>query len=176
MGLEIERKWLVQGWPEGYELLKEEEMRQGYISVKPTVRIREENVRVSMDPAVPVQDSFILCFKSKGTLSRKEIEFPIEEARFRELEDLIGLPLIPKLRRTYRLPDGHRLEVNHVDEGTPTEFWYAEVEFASEDEAQRFEPEASGLGEYLSNDVTGQPGQSMGAYWRATRLDRSAGA
>ena len=42
MGMEIERKWMVQGWPEGYPLRKEEEMRQGYVSVRPTVRIREE--------------------------------------------------------------------------------------------------------------------------------------
>lgn len=198
MGMEIERKWMVQGWPEGYPLRKEEEMRQGYVSVRPTVRIREEKLLMSSDgalaqsqaipqdgaaqntagaedsaaqcPTKPLKDEFILCFKSKGRLSRKEIEFPIEEARFRELEDLIGLPLIPKLRRTYQLPDGHQLEVNHVDEGAPTEFWYAEVEFGSEDEARAFDPASVGLGEYLTDDVTEQPGQSMGAYWAATRL------
>lgn len=172
MGMEIERKWMVQGWPEGYPLRKEEEMRQGYVSVRPTVRIREEKLRVSSDGA-PLKDEFILCFKSKGRLSRKEIEFSIEEARFRELEDLIGLPLIPKLRRTYLLPDGHQLEVNHVDEGAPTEFWYAEVEFGSEDEARDFDPASVGLGAYLTDDVTEQPGQSMGAYWTATRLQQA---
>lgn len=198
MGMEIERKWMVQGWPEGYPLRKEEEMRQGYVSVRPTVRIREEKLLMSSDgalaqsqaipqdgaaqntagaedsaaqcPTKPLKDEFILCFKSKGRLCRKEIEFPIEEARFRELEDLIGLPLIPKLRRTYQLPDGHQLEVNHVDEGAPTEFWYAEVEFGSEDEARAFDPISVGLGDYLTDDVTEQPGQSMGAYWTATRL------
>ena len=172
MGMEIERKWMVQGWPEGYPLRKEEEMRQGYVSVRPTVRIREEKLRVSSDGA-PLKDEFILCFKSKGRLSRKEIEFSIEEARFRELEDLIGLPLIPKLRRTYLLPDGHQLEVQHVDEGAPTEFWYAEVEFVSEDEARAFDPASVGLGAYLTDDVTEQPGQSMGAYWTATRLQQA---
>ena len=172
MGMEIERKWMVQGWPEGYPLRKEEEMRQGYVSVRPTVRIREEKLRMSGEGA-PLKDEFILCFKSKGRLSRKEIEFPIEEARFRELEDLIGLPLIPKLRRTYLLPDGHQLEVNHVDEGAPTEFWYAEVEFGSEDEARAFDPASVGLGTYLTDDVTEQPGQSMGAYWTATRLQQA---
>ena len=211
MGMEIERKWMVQGWPEGCPLQKEEEMRQGYVSVRPTVRIREEKLLVMNEVSastqdselsairidqplertdetgtneilhtagaekktaaqVPLKEEFILCFKSKGRLSRKEIEFPIEEARFRELEDLIGLPLIPKLRRTYQLPDGHQLEVNHVDEGAPTEFWYAEVEFGSEDEARAFDPAAVGLGEYLTVDVTEQPGQSMGAYWATTRL------
>ena len=201
MGMEIERKWMVQGWPEGYPLRKEEEMRQGYVSVRPTVRIREEKLLMSSDgalaqsqaipqdgaaqntagaedsaaqcPTKPLKDEFILCFKSKGRLSRKEIEFPIEEARFRELEDLIGLPLIPKLRRTYQLPDGHQLEVNHVDEGAPTEFWYAEVEFGSEDEARAFDPASVGLRDYLTDDVTEQPGQSMGAYWAETRLQQA---
>ena len=32
---------------------------------------------------------------------------------------IIGRPLIPKLRRSYLLPDGAVLEVNHVDEGQP---------------------------------------------------------
>ena len=45
--MEIERKWMVSGWPEGEDLprlpLKEEfAMRQGYIRGRPTVRIREE--------------------------------------------------------------------------------------------------------------------------------------
>ena len=48
--MEIERKWMVNGWPEGGNLpalpLKEEfAMRQGYISVRPTVRIREEALK-----------------------------------------------------------------------------------------------------------------------------------
>ena len=40
--MEIERKWMVNGWPEGLALKEEFAMRQGYISVRPTVRIREE--------------------------------------------------------------------------------------------------------------------------------------
>ena len=43
--MEIERKWMVKNWPSeemGLPLLYEQSMRQGYISVRPTVRIREE--------------------------------------------------------------------------------------------------------------------------------------
>ena len=43
--MEIERKWMLKGWPPeelGLPLLYEQSMRQGYISVRPTVRIREE--------------------------------------------------------------------------------------------------------------------------------------
>ena len=97
-------------------------MRQGYISVRPTVRIREEAMTGG-------NTEYVLCIKSGAGLVRKEIEMDITKDKFLELEDLIGLPLIPKVRRTYGLPDGLKLEVNHVDEGLPTEFWYAEIEY-----------------------------------------------
>ena len=38
--IEIERKWMVKGWPNNLELLYTEKMRQGYISTSPTVRIK----------------------------------------------------------------------------------------------------------------------------------------
>ena len=70
--MEIERKWMVNGWPEGENFpalpLKEEfAMRQGYISVRPTVRIREEALKGG-------ETAYILCFKSGSGLAREEIE------------------------------------------------------------------------------------------------------
>lgn len=166
--LEIERKWMVHDWPHaGLPLVKEERMRQGYITTDPTVRIREE-------ARTGGETHYILCFKSHGLLTRKEIEIEITKEEFAQLEDLIGLPLIPKVRRTYRLPDGQMLEVNHVDKGQPTEFFYAEIEFPSEEKARAFDPTTVELQDYLNDDVTDQPGQSMAAYWCQTRLDRHA--
>ena len=166
---ETERKWMVRGWPEedGHDLplLREQFMRQGYVATDPTVRIREE---ASVLPAGGTE--YILCFKSKGRLSRREIEISIERETFAELEELIGLPLIEKVRRTYALPDGLELEVNHVEEGCPGEFWYAEIEYPDEEGARAWSAEDAGLGDYLSDDVTEQKGQSMAAYWRQTRL------
>ena len=165
--LEIERKWMVSGWPKEEKrltVLKEERMCQGYVSVEPTVRIRSEQ-----ETGKPAE--YILCFKSRGDgLVRKETEFPIAEEYFRQIEDIIGLPLVPKVRRTYLLSDGHHLEVNAVDEGASTAFYYAEVEFSSREEAAAFNPEEVGLGEYLTQDVTYVHGMSMGAYWRGVRL------
>ena len=163
--MEIEKKWIVNGWPMAdLPLLKREYMRQGYLSVEPTVRIRQET---RMEESGTTE--YILCFKSKGTLARQEIEFPISGTHFEQLEEMIGLPLIPKERRTYALPGGLELEVNHVDEGQPTEYWYAEVEFSSVEEAEKFSAEAAGLADYLDNDVTEVPGQTMGSYWLRTR-------
>ena len=167
--MEIERKWMVTGWPEGENLprmpLKEEfAMRQGYISVRPTVRIREEALKGG-------RTACILCFKSGGGLAREEIEREIDPELFQELETkIIGKPLIRKIRRSYLLPDGLVLEVNHVDEGQPTEFWYAEVEYETVEQARSWDPASVGLSAYLNDEVTDQPGQSMGAYWEQTRL------
>ena len=154
--IEIERKWMVSGWPNNLELLYTEKMRQGYISTSPTVRIRDEDSK------------YILCFKSKGKLSRKEIEMEIPKDKFDELEDLIGLPLIDKVRKTYLLSDGHHLEVNFVDE----KFYYAEVEFSNEEEALAFNPQDVNLADYLNDEVTYQKGQSMAAYWIETRVNK----
>ena len=161
---------MVTGWPPealGLPLLYEQGMRQGYVTVRPTVRIREEAMTGG-------NTEYVLCIKSGAGLVRKEIEMDIPKEKFLELEELIGHPLIPKVRRTYALPDGLHLEVNHVDEGLPSEFWYAEIEYATEEQAKNWDASAisPALAEYLDDDVTEQPNQTMGAYWVVTRLHK----
>ena len=163
--MEIERKWMVKGWPENLSLLETYQMDQGYISVKPTVRIRREALQGG-------ETNLILCFKgaaSSDGLVRQEIETKIDEELFHKLEELIGEPLIRKERRTYLLADGNRLEVNCVDEGLPSSFWYAEIEFKTEEEAKSWNAKEAGLGKYLEDECTGKPGSSMGDYWEQTR-------
>ena len=161
--MEIERKWMVEGWPAGLPLVEEYAMRQGYISVRPTVRIREE-ARTGGETA------WVLCFKSAGGLAREEIERPIDKELFDDLAGrIITRPLIEKVRRTYLLPDGSHLEVNHVDAGQPGAFWYAEIEYPAIADAEAWAPPTAALADYLENEVTGQPGQSMGEYWERTR-------
>ena len=64
--MEIERKWLIDGFPAGLPLLKEARVRQGYISTAPVVRIRES---VNADGC-----RCVLCFKGEGTLARELAE------------------------------------------------------------------------------------------------------
>ena len=160
--MEIERKWLVSGWPEGLQAEHIYDMEQGYISVRPPVRIRRESERGG-------QTAHILCFKGKGRLAREEIETEIDAALFARLEHLIGLPLIIKERRDYPLPGGLTLEVNLVDSGTPNAFFYAEVEFPSTEAALAWTPDSAALADYLFDEVTAKQGVSMGAYWEKTR-------
>ena len=160
--MEIERKWLTNGWPQGLEEQRRILMRQGYITTRPTVRIRSE---ASGDVT-----EYVLCFKGAAGpdgLAREEIETNIAPELFAKLEAFIGRPLIEKEQRRYALPGGLSLEVNQVDRGRPGEFFYAEVEFPTREAALAWQP--GELGEYLSDEVTGKPGQSMAAYWTETR-------
>ena len=160
--MEIERKWLTDGWPQGVEEQRRILMRQGYITTRPTVRIRSE---ASGDVT-----EYVLCFKGAAGpdgLAREEIETNIDLELFAKLEAFVGRPLIEKEQRRYALPGGLTLEVNQVDRGQPGEFFYAEVEFPTKEAALAWQP--GELGEYLSDEVTGKPGQSMAAYWTETR-------
>ena len=160
--MEVERKWLTDGWPQGLEEQRRILMRQGYITTRPTVRIRSE---ASGDVT-----EYVLCFKGAAGpdgLAREEIETNIDPELFAKLEAFVGRPLIEKEQRRYALPGGLTLEVNQVDRGQPGEFFYAEVEFPTKEAALAWQP--GELGEYLSDEVTGKPGQSMAAYWTETR-------
>ena len=162
--MEIERKWLVSSWPEGLENYKSYQMRQGYVTVHPTVRIREEAMQGG-------DTRYVLCFKTGGGLSREEVESDITPELFADIEHrIIQKPLIAKERRDYPLPDGRTLEVSQVDKGQPTEFWYAEVEYETEAQALAWTPASCGLEGFLTEEVTNTPGQSMGAYWKLTRM------
>ena len=162
--MEIERKWIVSGWPAAeLPLLAEQEMEQGYLTVAPAVRVRREQITGG-------KAEYVLCLKSGQGIARNEIEMKIEKEKFDAICDMIGQPLIHKLRRTYLLPDGHHLEVNHVDEGRETEFWYAEIEYESVGEAAAWRAEAAFPNGYLAEDVTEKPDRSMAAYWTMTRL------
>lgn len=151
--LEIERKWLMEGFPP-LQAESEQWMEQGYLAFEPaTVRIRYAKG--------PGGSSRMLTIKGRGTIARTEVELPLDEAQYAALVPLMLAPPAKKLLRTYRLPGGHCLECSLVDEGEPDSFYYAEVEFASLEEANAFEPPA-----FLGREVTEQPGFTMAAYCR----------
>ena len=158
--MEIERRWLVNGWPEGTPA-QVWHMAQGYFAVRPAVRIRRE-----AREGGPVQ--YVLCFKGKGGLAREEVELPVEEKDYARLITLLSGPMIEKEQRRYPLPGGLTLEVNSVDPALETGLFYAEVEFPDEDSARAWAPPEAWAA-YLSRETTGQPGESMAAYWARTR-------
>ncbi len=176
-GMEIERRWLMAGWPaecgapaagpRAPVLLGEIEKAQGYLATAPVVRIRSEHTvcaaaepDAAPTPAAPGKWEYILCVKGKGTLARQEIETPLTAETFEKLREFIGVPLITKRVRLYRLADGRTLECSLVDEGQDTAFYYAEVEFDSIEDAAAFVPPA-----WLGEEKTEDPSFSMKNYW-----------
>ena len=158
--MEIERRWLVNGWPE-LEPTALVHMDQGYFSTRPAVRVRRE-----AEAGGPCR--YVVCFKGKGGLVREEIELPVTAEQYQSLTEMLTGPMIQKEQRRYSLPGGLTLEVNSVDPQLDTGFFYAEVEFSSEEDARAWIP-TEALASYLSHEVTGQPGESMAAYWERTR-------
>ncbi|MBR5485467.1 MAG: CYTH domain-containing protein [Oscillospiraceae bacterium] len=150
--MEIERKFLIDGFP-NLPVLSQAVMEQGYLTTEPVVRIRSKKTQDGVN--------YKLCIKGKGTLVREEIETPITQEVFEKIKRFIGVPLIRKEFREYSLPDGLILEVSCVDEGEPTQFYYAEVEFDSVEAANKFTPP-----EFLGKELTEDPTFTMSHHWR----------
>ena len=124
MGVEIERKFLVDG--DAWRTLGEATLlRQGYLSADParTVRVRIDGERA------------FLTIKGKSVgASRGEWEYPIPVAEAAELLDgLCQQPLVEKVRRRIALGP-HTWEVDEFL-GVNAGLVVAEIELASEDEA-----------------------------------------
>lgn len=133
-------------------------MEQGYLCFNPvTVRIRKT---VELAPEKG-HAHHVLTIKGGGTLVRTEVEPELTADEYNALLPLLPMPVVRKHFRLYRLPDGNLLECSLVDEGEPTSFLYAEVEFDTEEEALAFQPPAC-----LGRELTGDGSWTMAAYCR----------
>ncbi len=155
--LEIERKWLISGFPDDFlQCTHSAVVKQGYVSVNPVVRVRESVHKGGSD--------YVLCFKSSGILCRKEFEMPLEKQQFEELCTFLSGDLVVKEYRVYELENKEKLEVSLVDEGKDTSFYYAEVEFDSVEQAEKFVPP-----HFFGEEKTYDKDFCMNNYWQKTR-------
>ena len=92
--MEIERKFLLSGFPDLPEL-ERAEVFQGYLGISPEVRIRSKRVGEA--------ETYRLCFKGEGSLVREEIELDLDKATFESLKKLLPKPMIRNEYRSYRL-------------------------------------------------------------------------
>lgn len=125
--MEIERKFLVSKLPAALEKFQKLNIRQGYISHSPTIRIRKQN------------SEYILAMKSKGSLSREEYEMFISEEEFNALWHKTEGYAIEKERYLIPIGNGLTAELDIFQQkfkGMVT----VEVEFESEEQANNFIP------------------------------------
>lgn len=156
--LEIERKFLMDGFPIGLELISEVEVEQGYISFEPELRIRK-----ALDKRTG-KEEFWLTLKGEGDLTRREVETEISSDFYYDTADFLEVRMIQKEYRKYRLGEW-KLEVSLVDPGTDWEFFYAEIEFPTEQDAKDFVVPA-----YFGREITFNEDYKMKNYWKRTRM------
>ena len=157
--LEIERKFLMDGFPTGLELLTEVYIEQGYVSFAPEVRIRKAVVRETG------KEEYYLTIKGDGDLARREIETEISREFYDDTVNFLGNNVVKKDYKKYRLGQWE-LEVSLVDAGTEWEFYYAEIEFPTEDEANAFE-----IPEFFGIEITYDNYYKMKNFWKRTRME-----
>lgn len=167
--LEIERKFIMQGFPEeilaqeeleayGLKLIRQVAIEQGYLSVEPEVRLHGARDLQSGE------ENFRLTLKGNGDLSRTELITDVTRDFYGNAKKMLPGKMIEKLYRKYQFGK-LILEVCHVDEGLESEFYYGEIEFESEEEARAFEAP-----EWLGKEVTYDENYKMKNFWKRTRL------
>lgn len=145
--VEIERCWLIDQFPTGMNVIEIEDIYQSYLSISPEVRIRKLTDRYH-----GYEQTYALTIKGPKHLSRTEVELPISSNEYEALEAIAPYRPIHKIRRTYELDDGLRLECNAVEPDTDDFFMYADIEFPSEEAANEFVKLS-----FLGEEVTGNP-------------------
>lgn len=135
--MEIERKYLIEADEMPADCLSYPflQIEQAYLSTDPVVRIRRQD------------DSFYLTYKSRGKMAREEYNLPLNVQSYDHLlKKADGLVLTKK---RYLIPakdaglPGSSLTIElDIFEGAYQGLILAEVEFSSEDEANRFTPPA----------------------------------
>ena len=156
--LEIERKFLMNGFPIGLPLIREAELEQGYLSIDPEIRLHR-----AVDVATGKTECW-MTLKGEGELVRTEHMTRIDENFYFDAADFMKVPMIQKTYKRYKLGPW-TLEVAHVDPGTPRAFFYGEIEFPTEKDAREFH-----VPNFLGREITFNEDYKMKNYWKRTRL------
>ncbi len=159
--MEIERKWLVSGFPqEGIAKINSKvKLEQIYISTEPEIRLRKRRPDGDYPRGIPYR----ICMKSEGTLSREEFQSEIDSAFYDDVAEYLDKDPIRKYCINYDDGKGHEVSIARVDGS----WFYAEVEFDSEAEALDYK---FPWPEIVVKEVTKDKAYKMKNYWKRTRL------
>lgn len=140
MGIEIERRFLVDSVALPKRLPRGRRLVQGYLSFGPLVRVR------TVRPLGRGRPRAFLTIKSGGTRVRAEFEYAIPHEDGRALLVLCGDRVLQKVRMCIGRWELDRYEERH------TGLWLAEVELTRPDE-----PLPDPLPPWLGREVTDDP-------------------
>lgn len=134
--MEIERKYLVTAPPENLSSYPFKNIEQGYLCTEPVVRIRRSD------------NTYTLTYKGKGLMIREEHNLPLTKEAFLHLREKTDGRMIEKRRYLIPFQDIYTIELD-IFSGPLSPLMLAEVEFATEEEANAFCPPA-----WFGEDVT----------------------
>ena len=135
--MEIERKFLVNKIPDNLTSYPVHEIIQGYLNIKPVVRVRKDN------------DNYYLTYKGGGKMAREEYNLPLGKEGFDNLIAKCDGNIIHKFR--YVIPsqtEGLYVELD-IFKGAFEGLVIAEVEFETMEQAKAYTKE-----DYFGEDVT----------------------
>ena len=155
-GLEVERKFLLDGLPAAVAGARGVPIEQGYLAVDGGVEVRIRRLG----------DRRILTIKGGTGLVRLEEELELDERRFAALWPLTEGRRLEKTRRAARLPGDLLLEVDEY-RGALAGLVVAEVEFQTVEASQAFV-----VPPWLGPEVTGDPAYANRSL--ATRRPRAS--
>lgn len=126
MGIEIERKYLINRLPEQPETYPYHLIEQAYLTKDPTIRVRKQD------------ELYFLTYKGKGTLAHEEYNLPLTKEAYETLVAKTDSRLIRKKRILIPYQE-YTIELDCF-EAPFAPLIVAEVEFSSIDEANAFLP------------------------------------
>ena len=140
--MEIERKFLIKELPANIDDYECRHIEQGYLNVKPAIRVRRD------------EDKYYMTYKGPGVLSHDEYNLPLDGDSFEHLITKADGIIIRK--RRYMIPDDrydgrYTIELDIFDEPIAP-LILAEVEFPTEEEAVAYT-----VPDWLGEDVTDDP-------------------
>ena len=134
--MEIERKYLIDQIPFSLAAYEMHHLEQGYLSTAPVVRIRKSG------------EDYILTYKGGGLMVREEYNLPLDKKSYEHLRPKADGILIRKVRYNIPYQETYTIELDiFLDSLAP--LILAEVEFPTEEEANRFVPP-----DWFAEDVT----------------------
>ena len=154
---EIERKFILTGFPTEFKLLSEYRVSQIYLSIDPEVKISA--LEYKDDDTVYKQT-----IKSDGSLSRTQLNCFLDESDYDIILSMLNKEPIVKDFKLYSMGQ-NRFGVSLVD----NEMYYGEMKFLNKAEANAWKP-SNELNKYIIKEVTCDPEHKMKNYWKRTRL------
>lgn len=155
--MEIERKWLVKGFPIKLEPKDFLCSTQTYLNFEPEVRIRTQKNLATQ------KTEYFLTIKGNGKMLRTEVNKTLSQYEFSSLSNLTPYKeIIEKHTITYQLPNNLLLEINCIKADSP--WLYAEIEFPDVETAKKF---TFPLPELIIKEITDDDSYKMKNYYQS---------